>query len=210
MSTTSLGQTGSANAITINNANGNVGIGTTNPSTALQVAGTITATGYAGLPAATTSAAGVVTVDGTSITATSGVISAVTPPKSAYGSFNATSVQANNNYIAISASTLIAPTGLTTSGTDAIQVPSTGVYVVSIDIISSGTTGNATSSIGIRNYTTSTTYATAADYIASGDANTGFSATTLIQCSANDKIVFVADKVVSNTINGTIHVYKLF
>ena len=75
MSTYSVvGQTGSANAITINNSTGNVGIGTTAPSTALQVAGTVTATGYSNLPVATTSAPGVVQV-GTGLTISSGILS---------------------------------------------------------------------------------------------------------------------------------------
>jgi hypothetical protein len=52
----------------------NLGIGTTTPSTALQVAGTITATGYAGLPAATTSTAGVVQV-GSGLSVSSGTVS---------------------------------------------------------------------------------------------------------------------------------------
>jgi len=91
----------------------------------------------------------------------------------------------------------------------AVTLPATGTYYVSVTVNSPGSAGQQTQSVSIKNATTGTVWATASEWIKSGDGMTGVSCSTIIVATASDQIIFPQTNM-NNQNNQQITIFRLF
>jgi len=157
---------------------------------------------------ATTTAPGAVQV-GSGLTISGGVLSTLSSAFNCYvtgsamnnNGLNLSMGSVNNGGFAISTYNSIA--------NSAITIPATGTYIISVTVNSPGAAGQQTESVSIKNATTGTVWATASEWIQSGDGMTGVSCSTIVVATSSDQIIFPQTNM-NNENNQQITVYRLF